>query len=444
MDEQSRLLFPSHMNTNQDKCHAKLQYKVYQFLEQPQHFQKCYHGFVLFLISLSFFFSVLLTLKQFEEREALFNGVAFLEFGILTFLIMETFGRIWSCGVIPKFSGFIGRLRFTWSFYMIVDLFSMAAMILTTFAYRFNFKENGHFQLSVLRVLRLAQIVRFLRADRQKNSFKRMAGIIKQHKSEIATQYIVGIIFIIMTSYLIYLVELINGDASVSITNAAEAVYWAVITVAMVGYGDMSPTTSLGKGLTSIMAVIGYTLFALPVGTISSAMALDVAKQRSKTKEDRIRVQAAKYIQRWWRTLKIVSDCKKVTNVAICKAILPNVVKENENEIVNQSTWKCQREQNNVPRSTQCMALIFIYQYKELAASRKFMRMISTSPLEDFILLLKKLRKIESSKVGQIEESLACLEEMVSMLDLVLKTTKSVALGGKYYIEEELHGKSTS
>ena len=212
----------------------------------------------------------------------------------------------------------------------------------------------------------------------------------------------------------------------------------------MVGYGDMSPTTSLGKGLTSIMAVIGYTLFALPVGTISSAMALDVAKQRSKTKEDRIRVQAAKYIQRWWRTLKIVSDCKKVTNVAICKAILPNVVKENENEIDNQSTWKCQREQNNVPRSTQCMALIFIYQYKELAASRKFMRMISTSPLEDFILLLKKLRKIESSKVGQIEESLACLEEMVSMLDLVLKTTKSVALGGKYYIEEELHGKSTS
>ena len=81
---------------------------------------------------------------------------------------------------------------------------------------------------------------------------------------------------VIILGSIMYLVE--NGENG--FTSIPDSIYWAIVTITTVGYGDISPVTPLGKFIASIMMFIGYGIIAVPTGIITTDMAMVIRKRK--------------------------------------------------------------------------------------------------------------------------------------------------------------------
>ena len=86
-------------------------------------------------------------------------------------------------------------------------------------------------------------------------------------------------ILVTILGALMYLVE---GSVNPSFSNMPKSIYWAVVTITTVGYGDITPVTGLGKFLSACVMLIGYTIIAVPTGIVSASMMKDYKRRRDK------------------------------------------------------------------------------------------------------------------------------------------------------------------
>ena len=319
-------------NKNDNDAKQCITYKtvkksVYFLLERPSdRVAVVYHFVLLMLILGSLVVSVLATIEEMEHE--LEKVIFYYEMFLLFWFSVEFIARMWSCSYISRYQGSRGRLRFFLSVYMLIDVCVILSTI-TTFAMRIN---GSYF--AILRVTRFMQVFRILRIDRQRGDFKTMGKVVKEHGKELITVYFVGFVIMFSATYIVYLVEkhtefMGAGDpdptqtpanlgpapsadaaknttsstqtSEVTINNMANGLYWAVITVTSVGYGDFSPTTWTGKICCAIFALIGCAFFSLPAGILGSGFALQVAKQKKEKRFVKVRNPAAYLIQTMWR-----------------------------------------------------------------------------------------------------------------------------------------------
>lgn len=158
----------------------------------------------------------------------------------------------------------IGKpVYYIFSFYGIVDLVS------TLPSYLGLWISGGH-TLSVIRALRFLRIFRVLKLGQYIDSGKIItkALVTSRHK-------IIVFMFAVLTIVMIIgsLMFLIEGNIEGSgFTSIPRSVYWAIVTLTTVGYGDISPTTALGQTLASILMILGYAIIAVPTGIMTSEM----------------------------------------------------------------------------------------------------------------------------------------------------------------------------
>ena len=308
---QQLLIVPKKKKKPVARRYRWIRYEVYKFLEQPKKYASFYHGFVFLMITTSFLFSVLLTIGQFERDELLLEIVSIFEICILFVFVTEGTLRVWACGSVPKYSGVRGKVKFCLNFYMLVDFLSIAATLGTIIPYKILSDQDTYFELSMMRVTRFVQIFRILRMDRQRGDFRKMGRLIMKHKKELLISYYIGFMVLVLSAYAVYSIEyrLLGDDALIK--NLSDSVYWGIITVAMVGYGDLSPKHWSSKLITCLFSFVGVTMFAMPGGIVGSGFALEVARERKKQRERRVHTPAARYIQRWWRTIKLIHKLKQ-------------------------------------------------------------------------------------------------------------------------------------
>jgi len=151
--------------------------------------------------------------------------------------------------------------HYIFSFYGIIDLLAVIPTYLSLFL------TGGQF-LIVIRILRLLRIFRILKLNRY------MGASSYLWSSIISSRYKIGVfLWFVMTITIImgavmYIIEgPENGYGSIP-----ESIYWAIVTLTTVGYGDISPMTAAGKVIASIIMIIGYSIIAVPTGIISSEM----------------------------------------------------------------------------------------------------------------------------------------------------------------------------
>jgi len=180
------------------------------------------------------------------------------------------------------------------TFYMMVDAF----VIISTLTTALLQIKTAYF--TILRITRFLQIFRILRLDRQRGDLHIMALVVNTHRKELVTCYFVGFIILFGGTYVVYLCEKLSTDEP-TIDNMANGLYWAMVTVTSVGYGDMSPNSWAGKMITGVFALIGCAFFALPAGILGSGFALQVAKQKKQKRYIKVRNPAAILIQTCWR-----------------------------------------------------------------------------------------------------------------------------------------------
>lgn len=158
--------------------------------------------------------------------------------------------------------------RYALSFFGIVDLLAILPMYLALVF------TGGGSSLAILRVLRLLRVFRILKLARYLSEADVLKQAVLVSRAKITVFLGIILIVVMIMGSAMYIVE---GKES-EFTSIPQSVYWAVVTMTTVGYGDMTPHTTLGKMLTIIITLLGYTLIIIPTGIISA----ELAKPRKK------------------------------------------------------------------------------------------------------------------------------------------------------------------
>ena len=192
--------------------------------------------------------------------------------GIFT---IEYLMRLYSCVEEPRFRhGFLGRFKQARQTSSIIDLLAILPFFLEVFL--------GH--VLDLRFLRTFRLARLLKLTRYNDSTKILTTVIAREWPVISASAFIMILMVVMTASLGYVIE--NQAQPEKFDNIPNSVYWAVITLASVGYGDISPVTAIGRFMTVVMSLLGIGIFAIPAALLASAFGDQLHKEREMLKNN--------------------------------------------------------------------------------------------------------------------------------------------------------------
>ncbi|XP_035790235.1 potassium voltage-gated channel subfamily KQT member 5-like isoform X12 [Anopheles albimanus] len=280
--------------SRRDARYRRLQSRVYNFLERPRGFKAIfYHVCVFLMVFTCLALSVFSTIQEYEDQAIAILFV--MEIIVVIWFSIEFFLRLWSSGCRSRYQGAVGRLKFLKRPFCIIDIVTIAASIVVLVM-----GTSGQvFATSALRGLRFFQILRMVRMDRRGGTWKLLGSVVYAHRQELITTLYIGFLGLIFASFLVYLME--KDVKETKFSNFAQALWWGVITLCTVGYGDMVPETWQGKIIASFCALLGISFFALPAGILGSGFALKVQQQQRQKHMIRRRQPAATLIQSLWR-----------------------------------------------------------------------------------------------------------------------------------------------
>ena len=152
--------------------------------------------------------------------------------------------------------------KYIFSFYGIIDLLSTIPKYLSLFIL-------GAHSLVVIRALRLLRVFRILKLTRFIGESANFGKALRQSRAKIAVFITFVIVLCIILGSVMYLIE---NDKESGFTSIPRSVYWAIVTLTTVGYGDIAPITALGQFIASLIMILGYGIIAIPTGIISSEM----------------------------------------------------------------------------------------------------------------------------------------------------------------------------
>lgn len=180
--------------------------------------------------------------------------------------------RLWSCTADPRFASAIrGRLRLIVTPMALVDIVSIAPFYVELLL-------PATLDLRFLRVLRLLRMFRLLRASRIADAFAMVIRVLKGKRVELAVALTVVAVAMLVAAGAIYFAE--RNEPGTQFTSIPHAMWWSVETITTIGYGDMIPTTPLGKLIGSLVAFVGICAVALPVGILSSGFLEEVNRKK--------------------------------------------------------------------------------------------------------------------------------------------------------------------
>lgn len=186
-----------------------------------------------------------------------------IEWIITVFFTLEYIGRVLSVGK---------PLKYIFSFYGIIDLLA------TLPAYIDLLFPGLHFLLS-LRAIRLLRIFRILKLVHFVGAGNSLMEALNKSKSKIAVFLFTVVVICIMLGTIMYMVEgPENGFSSIPIS-----VYWTIVTLTTVGFGDITPQTPLGQFISVLIMILGYGIIAVPTGLITAQFMSNQSDAESNT-----------------------------------------------------------------------------------------------------------------------------------------------------------------
>ncbi|WP_282042980.1 ion transporter [Winogradskyella flava] len=150
-------------------------------------------------------------------------------------------------------------LKYVFSFYGIIDLLSTVPKYISLML-------GGTQALVALRALRLLRVFRILKLARYLGASNQLANAIKASRAKIAVFLFAVLIAATIFGTIMYLVE---GEEN-GFTNIPKSIYWCIVTLTTVGFGDIAPATPLGQFIATIIMILGYGIIAVPTGIVSA------------------------------------------------------------------------------------------------------------------------------------------------------------------------------
>ncbi|THV59805.1 ion transporter [Flagellimonas alvinocaridis] len=214
---------------------------------------------LFFLIILSVILVMLETVKEIDERYH--QILLVLEWCVTIFFSLEYIARIVS---IKK------PWKYIFSFYGIIDFVSTIPLYL-------SYILAGSQVLLAVRAFRLLRIFRILKLVKFIGEASQLQSALKASRTKIAVFIYVVLILSVILGTLMYLVE---GDDA-GFTSIPRSIYWTIVTLTTVGFGDITPQTSLGQFLATIIMILGYGIIAVPTGIVTA----EFSRNKKETEE---------------------------------------------------------------------------------------------------------------------------------------------------------------
>ncbi|XP_071854958.1 potassium voltage-gated channel subfamily KQT member 1-like [Apostichopus japonicus] len=282
--------------SKRDAKYRKVQTKIYNFLERPTGwFEILYHVLVFLVLLTCLVLSVLVTVKNDYVVQTCNRIVFTLEVGLVFVLSTECILRVWSAGCRSRYQGFSGRLRFIRRPLVVLDIVVATASSLIIVVG----SSHAKFMKPALPGLRFIQILRLVRLDRRGNSWKLLGSVVWAHRQELLTTWYIGFLAVMSLSFVVYTME--HERNSTDYGTLPDALWYGLVTLTTVGYGDKTPESWSGKMAAATCAIVGISFFALPAGILGSGFALQVQQQQRQKHFARRRHPAAQLIQCLWR-----------------------------------------------------------------------------------------------------------------------------------------------
>ena len=202
------------------------------------------------------------------------NYLLNLEFIVLDAIAVSIFTleyclRMYCCVEEPGFKRAVsGRLKMAKSTSSIIDLLAIAPFFLEVFLHH----------LIDLRFMRIFRLLRLLKLSRYTGATQSLSKVIAREWPVMAASTFIMLLLVVMTASLGFLFE--HEAQPDKFENIPQAIYWAVITLASVGYGDISPITPAGRAMTIVLSLIGIGIFAIPAAILSSAFTDQLKRDR--------------------------------------------------------------------------------------------------------------------------------------------------------------------
>jgi voltage-gated potassium channel len=233
----------------------------------------------IFLVSL-IFFNILMVILETVESLYLNYKTFFRNFELfsVTIFSIEYIGRLWSCveNKSKSENNTKARIKYIFSFSALIDAIAILPSLLAFI-----------FPTVDLRFVRALRIFRLLKFSRYSSSINTLLVVLWDQRKSFGAAFFILFIILIISSSGMYLVEKdIQPDKFGSIP---QSMWWSIVTLTTVGYGDVYPVTSMGKFFGSIIIILGIGTVALPSGILASAFT-EHTKRNQKKYEDQLKL----------------------------------------------------------------------------------------------------------------------------------------------------------
>lgn len=238
-----------------------LKAKIYSLVEAEGK-NDWFDRFIICLVLLNVFAVALETVETIGLRYHLIFH--YFEFFSIACFTAEYILRIWACNSNPTYNTKWGRLKFAIRPLVIIDLLSVLPFFL-------------HFKIVDLRHLQMFKMVRYSR------SVRHIVKIIRSQAQALISGVILIAMLMIVSGSLLYYME---HEAQPKVfSSIPAAMWWSIVTITTLGYGDMFPITILGKVGAALTAICGIGLFALPAGVMGAAFLEHMKEEHEKDNE---------------------------------------------------------------------------------------------------------------------------------------------------------------
>ena len=192
--------------------------------------------------------------------------------------------------------------KYITSFYGVVDLLSILPTYISLFI-------AGSQSLLVIRGLRLLRIFRILKLTKFTTQGQVIMTALNRSRGKIVMFFITVILIVTIIGAAMYLIE---GGANPRFDNIPRSIYWAIVTLTTVGYGDITPVTSLGQLVSAFVMILGYAIIAVPTGIVTNEI-INEQRNRSLIKS----TQACRYCSKEGHDLdaKFCKYCGELINI---------------------------------------------------------------------------------------------------------------------------------
>lgn len=256
-------------HNSKHKAPTSLRDKIHEVIFEADTPAGKYFDIILLLMIVASVVAVALeTVDGFKDHVELFST---LEILFTAFFTIEYFLRIYS---VRKPSKYI------FSFYGIIDLIAILPFYLSYFF------VSGK-ELAIIRIMRLLRVFRIFKLGSFLTHGNVIVNSLKASRDKIVVFMYFILLSVIVFGSVMYMIE---GSTNEGFDSIPRAIYWAIVTLTTVGYGDISPITTMGQFVAACIMILGYAVIAVPTGIVSAEMV-----NQTRKKDDELTTQACRF-----------------------------------------------------------------------------------------------------------------------------------------------------